>query len=367
EELEGPDEFTYVVTDGELTAEAVVRVEVRAPTPVNRRPTTQGDQAEATSGQAVKIDVLGNDIDPDGDTLELAGVTAPQHGTAALNDEGTVTYTSKQGFEGTDRFTYLVTDGTLQNNAEVVVEVKSIDVAPGDGPPDGEGATPAEPGAEAPAPAAPAPPPEPPTPPQAGEIRTNGEGGLEYVWIPASPKGFWLGRTEVTIAAYRRHSPTPGAQPPNSTGQHPVVAVKWADADVFCRSTGGRLPTAAEWVYAAQGGQDGLKYPWGEENPVCAVGARTGATFKSCNTGGPQPIKTYTAHGFELYDMAGNVAEWCQDDARWGTKAVHGGSWKDSRSDIQASAEDRKAPDKAFDDVGFRCARDEAPRPVEDE
>ncbi|MCP4657815.1 MAG: tandem-95 repeat protein, partial [bacterium] len=204
EEFEGPDEFTYVVTDGELTAEAVVRVEVRAPTPVNRRPTTQGDQAEATSGQAVKIDVLGNDSDPDGDTLELAGVTAPQHGTAALNAEGTVTYTSKQGFEGTDRFTYLVTDGSLQNSAEVVVEVKPIDAAPDDGPPEGQGATPGDPAGEAPAPPPPAPPPEPPPPPQAGEIRTNGEGGLEYVWIPASPKGFWLGRTEVTIAAYRR-------------------------------------------------------------------------------------------------------------------------------------------------------------------
>ncbi len=116
-----------------------------------------------------------------------------------------------------------------------------------------------------------------------GTVRRNPSDGLPYVWIPAgefqmgcSPgdsecqadekpphavrisRGFWLGQTEVTQAAYEKLA---GSNPSNFKGEErPVEQVSWDDARKYCEAAGGRLPTEAEWEYAARAGSTASRY-----------------------------------------------------------------------------------------------------------
>ena len=165
----------------------------------------------------------------------------------------------------------------------------------------------------------------------------NPADGLEYVWIPpgefwmgAVPgdeeatdaekprhevtisRGFWMGSTPVTANAFRRFCESTGAEMPEEfeydpdwTGEYPIVNVDWEDAAAYCAWAGGRLPTEAEWEYAARGGLEGCIYPWGNEL------TEADASFK--NLGGMERVGRYPPNGFGLYDMAGTVWEWCSD------------------------------------------------------
>ena len=139
----GADSFRYTVSDGVLTSSGDVEVIVNeAPTPqpvaaANRAPTAVADAAETEAGEALQIAVLDNDADPDGAAPRLSEVTDPANGRAAVNSDGTVTYTPNPGFVGSDRFDYTVTDGELTATAGVTVEVRQPAGAPADVAPAG--------------------------------------------------------------------------------------------------------------------------------------------------------------------------------------------------------------------------------------
>ena len=165
---------------------------------------------------------------------------------------------------------------------------------------------------------------------------------------------------------------------------HPVVHVSWNDAQAYCRWARARLPSEAQWEYAARGGLDGRAFPWGDElTPAgehrCNVWQ---GDFPIRNTGedghlGTAPVGAYAPNGFGLHNVAGNVWEWCSDyfSPRYHREtseadpvfmeptpahSLRGGSFLCHRSycnRYRVAARSSNTPDTSASNIGFRVVR----------
>ncbi|HTK38504.1 MAG TPA: formylglycine-generating enzyme family protein [Pyrinomonadaceae bacterium] len=163
---------------------------------------------------------------------------------------------------------------------------------------------------------------------------------------------------------------------PKGKANYPVVNVTWYAAVAYCQSLGERLPTEAEWEYAARGGLIDKTFPWGDE-PI----DKTRANYAGSGIKRTTPVGSYPANGYGLFDMAGNVWEFTADE--WGPysggaqnnpvnggnlfldnsflgvttrRVIRGGSWGGAPLNLRVTYRDSHPPDGAREFVGFRCA-----------
>jgi formylglycine-generating enzyme required for sulfatase activity len=197
---------------------------------------------------------------------------------------------------------------------------------------------------------------------------------------------FYLASTETTVGQYRRYASATGRGMPPApsfpqTEDHPVVSVLWDEARSFCEWTGGRLPTEAEWEYAARGGGSNFRYPWGN------VLSRDHANYRGAEGRDrwkkTSPVASFDPNALGLYDMAGNASEWVGDwhdfesllrkpsnlyyaisPAQDPTgppagkfRVLRGGGWSYPPQFLRVSIRARGAPDRRYDAIGFRCSR----------
>jgi formylglycine-generating enzyme required for sulfatase activity len=161
-----------------------------------------------------------------------------------------------------------------------------------------------------------------------------------------------------------------GTQPDWNKENHPAVNVSWFEAAAFCAFLGGRLPTEAEWEYAARDGNPDTIYPWGNDySQDRANGAGTGGGDRWDHTA---PVGSFPTNGFGLHDMVGNVWEWTAsvyrdypyrgekpgDRESREARVIRGGSWFSGPGGLRVSVRDGFQPTGRDASVGFRCARD---------
>jgi formylglycine-generating enzyme required for sulfatase activity len=164
---------------------------------------------------------------------------------------------------------------------------------------------------------------------------------------------------------------------PQGQGQAPVTNVSWYAAMAYARWAGKRLPTEAEWEYAARGGLAGKAFPWGDEDLSPARANYAGSGLQAVCT-----VGKYPPNGFGLCDMAGNVWEYCLDE--WGPyrvdpqvnpgagdvvypgdaflavttrRVIRGGSWGGAPVNLRVAYRDSHPTEGAGPHVGFRCVR----------
>jgi formylglycine-generating enzyme required for sulfatase activity len=171
-------------------------------------------------------------------------------------------------------------------------------------------------------------------------------------------------------------------KPKSGYEKHPVIEVSWYGAAAYAQWLGARLPTEAEWEKAARGGLVGKKYPWGDNiTHDDANYWEIGGKDKWSQT---SPVGSFAANGYGLFDMAGNVWEWCADEYDSGyyskspkenpkgpgvavtfknndftnvttIRVCRGGSWYGSPVNLRAADRYRYNPSYCGDDQGFRC------------
>jgi formylglycine-generating enzyme required for sulfatase activity len=121
-------------------------------------------------------------------------------------------------------------------------------------------------------------------------------------WVTIK-NGFWIGQSEVTVAAYRTYAMKSGVRPPDGQDNQPVTNIDRRRAKAFCEANGGRLPTESEWEYAARAGRQEARYD-----------ALSRIAWSASNSGEMlHEVMTKQPNAFGLYDMLGNASEWVLD------------------------------------------------------
>ncbi len=236
-----------------------------------------------------------------------------------------------------------------------------------------------------------------------GESKITGNDGTPMVLIPAGEfamgsnnsnvdygvntehkvylDAFYIDVYEVTNERYRKFveatgHPAPPSWKDNSLNdpKQPVVDVTWEDAVAYCQWAGKRLPTEAEWEKAARGGLIGKLYPWDDD--ISHEKANYISVSGRDIWNSPAPVGSFEPNGYGIYDMAGNVWEWCADwysDGYYAqssasnpkgpdsgeSKVLRGGSWNVGIEYLYTSKRYARSPQaKYYRDHGFRCAMD---------
>ncbi len=359
----------------------------------NNPPTAVDDNASTLESVTVTIDVMANDSDPDGDTISLVSLTAPTNGSAVIVN-GQIEYTPPASYIGADTFTYTIEDSfaaqaTATVYMDVVSSITDMVAIPG------------------------------------GTFEMGDHAGVGYWWEQpvhsVTLDAFFMDKYEVSnlkFADYLNNSTVTvsgtGVYQVGGAGQnictlsyglnhngstfgidagkdnHPVVNQTWYGAALYCNylstvngstpcydeitfacdftADGFRLPTEAEWEYASRGGEHNpyYQYPWGSDSI-----SSNDANYNS-NINTTVDVGSYAANGYGLYDMAGNVWEWCNDwyDSGYyansptsnptgptsGSRRVfRGGSWYDSTFNLRCAYRYSYYPTDRSNIFGFRA------------
>lgn len=222
------------------------------------------------------------------------------------------------------------------------------------------------------------------------EAETFGWSFVFHLLLPESARGqvidsvkgvpWWL----AVRGAYWR-CPEGGDSTVAGREDHPVVHVSWNDSEAYCRWAGKRLPSEAEWEYAARGGLVQKRYPWGDllkpdGEHMCNIWQGKFPVKNNAGDGfvGTAPVRSFAPNGYGLYNMSGNVWEWCSDwfsptyhleasrDNPQGppsgqARSMRGGSYlchKSYCNRYRLAARSSNTPDSSTGNTGFRCAAD---------
>jgi len=268
-------------------------------------------------------------------------------------------------------------------------------------------------------------------PPEPGKDKVNYTDGQRYVWIPSGhfmmgcsvgdtechddekpthevtlTKGFWIGRTDTTVAAWARYAKKTGGNMPLGTDSFgrkfnaqagndslPVVSVDFREAQAFCQWAGMRLPSEAEWEYAARA--ENVRARYGNPDEIAWYGDNSGSKRMDTtrlwreeqqsfnlreyeNGNGPRPVGQKLPNAWNLLDMLGNVWQWTADwygERYYGHveradptgplggdyRVLRGGSWVNFPRLVRVSYRERYEAGARHNNVGFRCAGNSLP------
>jgi formylglycine-generating enzyme required for sulfatase activity len=364
----GRDQFQYTLrNDSRIdTLRRVVQVEA-----VPDSPRAVDDDVRTEAGESVDLDLLSNDSSPDERPLQLQRIESASGGTLRIDADSTqVTYVPDEGFSGVDTLEYIVADSRgLTDDAIASVKVDEPPPIPADLEIEW---TRISAGSFA-----------------MGSDRGNSEAQPSHRVEITTP--FRMSAYEITVRQFRLFveatgyrtdaerlggawqaededgSLTPGLTWRNpgfeQSSDHPVVCVSWNDAQAFAEWMGGRLPTEAEWEYAARAGVTYPKLPgdWSETT-----------WYAENSEGRTHPVGQKEPNDWGIYDVQGNVWEWVQD---WYApdyyeespqvdptgpnsgelRVCRGGSWHDDRCWIPAR--NRATPTYRANNIGFRVVK----------